>query len=694
MTCNPFVGASILTMDTESLSGSYLDALTYENRASVRYDRKTLEQVCEGATIMFQAIDKTKYPGISERFKGGVPLGLEEMAEFVRWSNRSVDQTLQFVNIILETDVGYRYDVDVGEYVAIVSDIGDSRSVSYGDLNIGIVAGGNMLIVSPEQRQAAVSIISDYEYFLSKEMSSGIVGAFCSIFANPYKILSIIDDIRNFKIPSMSEIVGGIKDRLSNVIASVIDSVKRKYENLKDSIPGFIGRHKAAMKVFQNRVESLSGMFTEDNIAAMKKKTGSLINKIFSQFREVTKDVLDFIMFRLCQMTMQIEQDIMQPIRNIESMKEVFDYSRKGLQVNSASRSRDYVGAGSVRYSMPDRVKMRDQAYVDLGAYSSLGLDQLVEAVIQTESSGNPNAVNESTGASGLMQVMQLTAQDPGYGVTPMDWSRRFDPDENRRFGTDYLKAMLREFDGDQVRALVAYNWGVGHAKSWDGDMNSLPNETRNYVRKILGASAYSPGSGNAKIEPAVFVAADISEDEMAWVYGLTANGDGNIRFAESVKTMGSVAKAHWERNKRANYDASHNYPDAGWKQIVQTNPSVFIMLRRVSKRMNKPLLINSAFRSVYYNINCTDADTGANSPHSRAVACDVSTRDMSEGHKVEFIKYCSQEGFTRQSVYNTFIHVDIAPGPGRGDWTKTYQGSDKIREAVMMHLSDRFRKG
>lgn len=118
-----------------------------------------------------------------------------------------------------------------------------------------------------------------------------------------------------------------------------------------------------------------------------------------------------------------------------------------------------------------------------------LPFNQLVEAVIHQESKGNPNAVSP-VGAAGLMQIMPDTAAQPGYGVRPMDWDNRFNAEENRRFGTDYLAALLGSYDGDQERALVAYNWGPGNANSWDGDIANLPAETRDYLAKVLGSSA------------------------------------------------------------------------------------------------------------------------------------------------------------------------------------------------------------
>lgn len=83
--------------------------------------------------------------------------------------------------------------------------------------------------------------------------------------------------------------------------------------------------------------------------------------------------------------------------------------------------------------------------------------EAVVDAVIQQESGGNPNAVSPK-GAFGLMQLMPDTARAPGFGVTPLQNNT---PEENVRLGTDYLTAMLERY-GNLPDALAAYNMGPG----------------------------------------------------------------------------------------------------------------------------------------------------------------------------------------------------------------------------------------
>jgi soluble lytic murein transglycosylase-like protein len=115
----------------------------------------------------------------------------------------------------------------------------------------------------------------------------------------------------------------------------------------------------------------------------------------------------------------------------------------------------------------------------------------LIQAIISTESRGNPKATS-GAGAKGLMQLMPGTASDLGVADS-------FDPGENIRGGSDYVNAQIKKY-GDRSIALAAYNWGPGNidksiarleAKSrkvtWDNILKytSVPVETRNYVQKV-----------------------------------------------------------------------------------------------------------------------------------------------------------------------------------------------------------------
>jgi len=103
--------------------------------------------------------------------------------------------------------------------------------------------------------------------------------------------------------------------------------------------------------------------------------------------------------------------------------------------------------------------------------------ESLVNAIVKTESDFNPND-RSPVGAMGLMQLMPATAKD-------LHVSDPFDPAQNLDGGVRYIRTLLTRYDGNLVKALAAYNWGMGNVER--KHLDHMPPETRNYISKITG---------------------------------------------------------------------------------------------------------------------------------------------------------------------------------------------------------------
>ena len=100
--------------------------------------------------------------------------------------------------------------------------------------------------------------------------------------------------------------------------------------------------------------------------------------------------------------------------------------------------------------SVPKRAR---EAVDSVKSYS---VDSLFDRVIQQESRGRHTTADgtlltSNKGARGISQVMPKTGVDPGYGVAPL---KNETEEEYRRFGKDYLQAMLNKYGGDYRRAV------------------------------------------------------------------------------------------------------------------------------------------------------------------------------------------------------------------------------------------------
>lgn len=136
-------------------------------------------------------------------------------------------------------------------------------------------------------------------------------------------------------------------------------------------------------------------------------------------------------------------------------------------------------GGGFVPYGPHALDQASLRRLVSAGARLNNLPPNLVSAMVQTESHGDPAAISRS-GAQGLMQLMPGTAATHGV-------FNAFDPQANVLGGCRYMRELLDRYHDNVSLALAAYNAGPGAVDASRG----IPPfaETRAYVARVTAAA-------------------------------------------------------------------------------------------------------------------------------------------------------------------------------------------------------------
>ncbi len=105
-------------------------------------------------------------------------------------------------------------------------------------------------------------------------------------------------------------------------------------------------------------------------------------------------------------------------------------------------------------------------------------LDGILASIAAAERAPKDPKAKGKKGEVGLFQIMPDTARQ--YGIDPKLLTN---PVVNRYVAKRYLSDLVREFKGNIPLAVAAYNAGPTRVKGGD-----IPDSTRAYVRKVLGA--------------------------------------------------------------------------------------------------------------------------------------------------------------------------------------------------------------
>lgn len=166
------------------------------------------------------------------------------------------------------------------------------------------------------------------------------------------------------------------------------------------------------------------------------------------------------------------------------------------LSIDAAKKLADLSGQNETRQPRLLRQLIYPTYFADLVVpyAEEHGLDpDLFFALVRQESGFNPMSFS-SADARGLTQVIPDTANGiaSALGVSDFQQSDLFKPYISVRFGTYYLGAVEKMFNGNVYYALMGYNGGPGNARKWQRDDLDVAvegitlAESHLYVRTVI----------------------------------------------------------------------------------------------------------------------------------------------------------------------------------------------------------------
>ena len=115
-------------------------------------------------------------------------------------------------------------------------------------------------------------------------------------------------------------------------------------------------------------------------------------------------------------------------------------------------------------------------------------IDDLIPAIIQIESGGNPRAVSPK-GAIGILQITPIVLEEYNQVEKRIIKGPLFDPQVNIEYGQWYLRRLKDHYLKNHYtieRLLAAWNCGPTKLKSVNYDINRCPEETREFVKRVM----------------------------------------------------------------------------------------------------------------------------------------------------------------------------------------------------------------
>lgn len=222
-------------------------------------------------------------------------------------------------------------------------------------------------VLSPKLCQEA-------ENFYNNNLSQSIMGSFCSLMPNIFgavgQFFTFIDNVEGFigNIKKLGDSIKGLLDGgLKNLLAGLVEQIKSKLlsavdkivekyknilqnfsmENIIGEVQNFVG-DKLLGKFYQLKEEA-EAFFNDLNVQTIKKKMEALVDYAGGLFKEITLDEIQFLIFRFCSVTSQIEQGLGSILNPVKAYASNYKNTVEVLTNSSNRNTARAVAAGAFR---------------------------------------------------------------------------------------------------------------------------------------------------------------------------------------------------------------------------------------------------------------------------------------------------------------------------------------------------------
>lgn len=285
------------------------------------------------ASPVRDAFFQNALPGINERLKIG-PLSPVEFAEFARES-------------------GY------ADMNAVVE---DSRKNPFSFLNLlnsvlaatslfGSLGGICELLSNPFAGLTGIIESSLDKLKKIQDLKDSILGALDGIG----DLLSGgLDVLKSLRDKAFSKIEGFIEG-IPKMMESIIDSVKSKFNNLTNKFNDFANKVKDGLqgnvlkqigKTIQRKMNQVRNFLSKNNMETLINKAKESIGRFAGQFKDMTVNIADFILFNGCKMVGAVNDFLSAPVDSLKNLLSKSENEIQELALFSGDILKDSVAAG------------------------------------------------------------------------------------------------------------------------------------------------------------------------------------------------------------------------------------------------------------------------------------------------------------------------------------------------------------